>query len=235
MIIQPYASKVITLLVGVACAVFGILTFGNAYQFDVISTLFLVVVGFYCRHDINLLAVIAIIFSGRIAEEFIFYLTDESPLSQALIYVTCAACVFKLTRDRFRYSVTLVLITSLLAELYWYISNYDGPDLSWAFSQIVISLVIRYIFIYRPFLMRKYFNKNGNIILLDYSLQRVYGLPILVECLNITEYIVRHTTDYKPLYFYDIYPYLMHAINTYVIWVVLQYSQSLIQKKSLKA
>jgi hypothetical protein len=88
---------------------------------------------------------------------------------------------------------------------------------------------------FRPDYVEQLTGFDGNYISADRRVFKIYGLYIFLESFVVLEYFTRHIYKINSLIIYNAYPYIIQAVSTYVLWVVLRYAQQALIKRSIKA
>ncbi|MGY8897753.1 MAG: hypothetical protein ACKVI8_06945 [Paraglaciecola sp.] len=235
MIIRAYTGIVFSGLVLLGCIALGVITYNEPRNFERASFLFLIFTAYVCKHDKDLLSVIGILAISYFIDHLMLLAAENLTWWNFIMYQCAAAIIFTLWRDKLSKLSAIVLALVVLAEIYWGLTNYQKPDLSLAVGKLAFALIVRHVFIHRPDYIERFFNYDGDYIAVDKKFRDLYAVYILIEIANIAEYLIRHTTQYKPLIVYQTYPFIIQIISTLSLWFVLHYSQKTWLKKTLKA
>jgi hypothetical protein len=235
MFVKYYIQKIGSLLVAIFCIILGIATFGHSHQFDTSAIILLLIIAFFFRKDIDITSVIFLLVVGRLIEDIIFYTSKLNPLFIVSAYTLCAYCIYTFDRDKLRLVAASAFAIAITAQIYWYLTNYQAPEIYWQIYIINFSLLTRFFLVFRPAITQHLTKITAEHTQLDYKLQQLYGMPIVIELLNIIEYTIRHTTHFKPIYIYSAYPYLLQIIATYALYLVLDHAKQQWIKNTLSA
>jgi hypothetical protein len=236
MLIHSYLPNFFaTLFVGVFVAL-GIITFGNGETFDRLYIFILIFTGIVCRKNINVLGIVFILVFGRILEEIFWFSTQDIWYSKILIYNCLAIVLYKLKYDAMSRLAIPCLILSIMAELFWFISDYQfTPEIYWYNILIGQSMVVRLLLFSRLTLTHNIFDIKAKSINLDWIIYQVTRIFIVFETLNIMEYLLRHILELKVTVIYVCYPFAMQAIATFILWAVFNETNKLLKKRILRA
>jgi hypothetical protein len=233
--IQLKTQYFLSVLLAISCVALGVLTIGQPQKFDVIAILALALTCFFSRKYINIVSVIILLIAGRLIEYIFFVISSMDLIFVLGSYLLCACCLYTFTRDKLRIIGLLALLLAISAQIYWYAISYPAPEIYWQIYIISFSFITRFLLFFRPAFTEFFTKTPTEHTPLDFKLYQVYGFPIVLECLNIIEYIIRNTTAYKPMFIYSTYPYIMQIIATFVLWLVIENSKKEWLKNTLKA
>lgn len=229
MITSAYLIPFIRTVLAGSVVFLGFITIGQAELFDRLFLLILLALAFYSlkTKNIDLFGVSLIFFTIRFMDECL-YLLPNILLIKIFIYLLCYYACYKLKGDKVTQRVAFPLLTlSVIAELYWYIIDYDSPQIFYSHILIVLNLLGRRVAYFRQFYEIKYFNKDATSISLDRVIYLVSNYYIFVISIQLVEYLIRHLTVFSPLLIYNIYPYLSQAITIWILITILDYTYNL--------
>jgi hypothetical protein len=223
-----------TLLTGL-CVLLGIYSFGQPLFFDSISTVSFIVIAFIFRYDINIKTVCILLLVENTLVNSAFL-----TLNNNLIYVACAFTVAIISlyfcrHDKLAKPIALLLVITLIAEVYWYKIDYPAPQIYFYFFKISLSLIVRQLLLYRPHGLNYYLNSGASILRLDWFVYKTIWVACVVECAMISEFLIRHLLGIQALYLYNSYEYIMHALAVWVLWLVIREAIKIQHKGSLQA
>jgi hypothetical protein len=112
----------------------------------------------------------------------------------------------------------------ITSEIYWWIIEYKNiPEILYYAVAIATDLIVRAVVLRRSLLLgvKPYLSSIRLFLWQVYTLTGTYTILL---SLMIFEYIVRHTLKIQILIIYDSYSYVMVALNTLVLWSVLNYT-----------
>ena len=129
------------------------------------------------------------------------------------------------------------IVISISAECYWYLVEYEHiPSIHWYNIIICLNLLTRYLLFSRIEFTESLFGQSAQSINLDWLVYQITRFYILMEMLNVTEYLLRHLAQLTQVQFiYDLYPYAMQSIATFTLWIVFNESHKLIKSRFINA
>jgi hypothetical protein len=236
MFIRAYLPQVIKSFVGGVFLLLGILTFGNAIDFDKLHTGMLIFTGIICRKNINIVSVVILLLLQLLWEGLIW----QPPIDTDFVKIFVYACAFGMTYYlRHDWVVKIILPTLILAivsETYWYLTNYSSPEIYWHIWIMASNLLLRYLIFIRVGIVDNYFQDKGLSVNLDWVIYKLGAFMIIIQVTMILEYILRHITDLpNMLLVYYSYSYLVHGIATIVVWAIFSESFKQLLPRHLKA
>lgn len=215
-------SKGITIAVLFIIGIVGAYYISNPILVDRLILSSLMVSGLYCLKNKDVLGALIIVFGGQLIYELVTSLHSGGFLWDAACYSLALFSVWKAYIDKLRIPTFILLILCISAEMFWHFNDYDGPSLSWYWVTISTCLLQRHLLIMRCHYTITFLKKNARPTLLDHSLKTYCIIPIIIEHLNITEYLARHVLDINSLFVYQIYPWLQQfAAIILVITIIL--------------
>jgi hypothetical protein len=241
MLLRAYLPKFITALFGGLFIATGILTFGNAMVFDRLFIGVLIFTAIVCRKNINVVGIIAILAVERLLEELLWFSVIDQFYNiwqmKVVIYLGLMWMLYKLWYDSMVKIALPFILFSITAEFYWYFIDYDRiPGIYWYNIIIALNLLTRYLLFSRIELTETVSSKSAESINLDWIVYQITRLYIVIEILNISEYLLRHTVEYFDIQLvYSSYPYLVHSISTFTLWVVFHETSKLIKARLVSA
>lgn len=236
MLTRVYLPQILTAFFGGLFVFLGVLTFGNSYFFDRLFMAILIFAVCVCFKNINVVSVLAIIIIQRCIEELAWQGLQDAFAMKNLLYCLALAIIFYLRFDPMAKLAASVMFLVIMAELYWYVSDYHAPEIYWHVALLVINLFSRYMIFSRLSLVDRYFPGQGRSTNLDWIIYRVMGTAILVQALMLVEYLLRHLFNMDRLMlFYHAYPYLMHAIAVFAVWATFNESYRQLLPRLLRA
>ena len=235
MLARHLINPAITFLLTATCIVLGIYSYGVPLLFDCVSTASFVVIAYVFRHNIDIKTVCLLL----VIENSIINLAFLS-LNNHAIYVACAFFLSALTlwfvrSDKLVKPIAILLAITLAAEFYWYLIDYPAPQIYFYFFKISLSLIVRFLLLYRPHGLNYYLNSGANILRLDWFVYKTIWVSCVMECAMITEFLIRHIFKINALYIYNSYEYVMHALSVWILWLVVREAIKLQQQNLIRA
>jgi hypothetical protein len=210
------------------CTVVEIITFSSFIAIepgaliDINTLILLVISAFWARRNIDVLSALLILFLAQVVSELGFYFYTYNLFWILLCYVAVGLSVFYCWHDKLSKITLPILVSAIFLEVFWYYSGYENkPQVSWYFLIVAINIVQRELLTLRPFILMKRTNYPAKEIILDYSLRWVCGITVVIEFFNIAEYLVRHSTKFKPVIIYYVYPNLMHFVSVLIVLAIV--------------
>lgn len=236
MILRNYLSTSLTALFGGLFVFLGIATFGNGEAFDRLFIFIFIFTGIVCRKNIDVLGIVLILAFERILEEILWFSTQDIWYSKIAVYSCLAILFYKLRYDVMSKLSIPCLVLSISAELFWFATDYQStPEIYWYNIIIGQSMVVRFLLFSRINLSHSFFNRNAKSINLDWIIHQVTSMFIVIESLNILEYLLRHILELRVTIMYVCYPFAMQAIGTFILWAVFNETNKILKKRILNA
>jgi hypothetical protein len=243
MLLHAYLPKLITALFGGLFIAAGVLTFGNALIFDRLYIGILIFTAIICRKNINVVGIIVILLIERIIEELLWFSFVDHFYNlwtvKILVYTALGFMLYKLWYDTMAKVALPCLLLSIGADLYWYVIEYaNAPGIYWYNIIIAQSLLVRYLLFSRIELTEDFFKMPAESSNLDWFIYQITRLYIIIQALNISEYLLRHSGIERFSHIqiiYNIYPYLIHLIGTFTLWILFNEVNKILEGKLLKA
>lgn len=238
MLLAHYFPKIITALLGGLFIFASIYSFGNALVFDRIYVGVLIFTAFICRKNINVLGVVIILLIVSAINEVAWVVSEiEYPTIIKILFYILGISIYLMVRyDKVSKLLAVSLIISLCSELYWIIIDKTPPELHYYIFTQATYLFTRHLLFYRVSYTDDYFKDKAKSIDLDWHIFKLNTVGIVIETMNIIEYAVRNVLGkVEVMVVYNLYPYLMHALGAYYIWIIFHESYKLLIPKLLRA
>ncbi|MFT6898385.1 MAG: hypothetical protein ACJA13_002806 [Paraglaciecola sp.] len=238
MLLRTYLPKIMTALFGGLFIAAGILTFNDSFIFDRLFIGVLIFTVVFCRHNINVVGVILIIFIFRALEELAWVFLEDTVTTKLFLYLFCFYIAYRLRYDWLaKLFLTLTALVSSV-EIYWYFANYSAPEIYWYMALGAATLTARNLVFSRVSITELYFPKFKNVksINLDWTIYKLYAFSMLVQTAVILEYLIRHLfnkSQFVLLYYSN--SYIVHGIAVLGIWAIFHESYKQLLPKLLKA
>lgn len=222
MITNYWIEKGISALLLCIVVVLGYFSFGYPVYFDQLTLCVLVFSLLLFKVEQNLASIALILLSIRALNELLF--AYQGPYQDIIFYCISFAVVFKFKFDRQIPTLLLpVLVLCCLAHVYWYITDYDAPNLGIYVFSIAMNCIVRYLLMFRVHLTSEFKSVQLFGITLDYDLYRLTGVSSILVFLMIFEYLIRHLTPLNPMLIYEIYSYVMQVILLLIPYFFVSY------------
>lgn len=235
MFITPFAQKAVSAALAGFFIAAGIITFGDASKFDRLYIAILLAIAVYVRRDVNLLGIVSILTLERVIDELVWFSTLEYNGLKWLIYFVCA---IGLVRERKAPCFCYLFITylfSLGAEIYWLAIGYPSPDINWHVFLVANTVLIRNLFIRRPFWTAERFPAHAEPLRLDHYIHNIFTFFIWINIAMIFEYLVRHLFGLKDfLYIYNSFEYMVHIVSSILLFTLTDQSIKAYNKNLIK-
>ncbi|MDU0355568.1 hypothetical protein RS130_18190 [Paraglaciecola aquimarina] len=204
-------------------------------MFDHIFIAVLIFTAFVCRENINVVSVVAIITFQLVIDQLAWPLMNLLPYFKFFLYIIAFGLIYYLQHDKLIYLILPVTILTALTEIYWQVTEYSGPQITWYVWLMISQLIVRHLLFIRVAIVDSYFSKQGVSINLDWVIYKLAALTVLVQAIMLLEYLARHLGDLSDLLMmYAAFPYIVQCIGTITIWVVFHESYKLLLPKLLK-
>lgn len=229
MILHPLLEKCQTVVLALVFLAAGIYTFGNALKFD---RLYIAILFFACwlsRKDWNVLAIISIIVVERVVEEVAWLSLSNILVIKLPLYSLCAYCIFKFSNGFIRWLCFVSLALVVCSECYWLAIEYRAPEMYWDVYYLCQSLLVRWLFMRRCFLMgdllARYYPGVVRSLDLDYILSHVMLGYVILSVLQLAEFQLRHSFGLHHIdTIHSLYPYIAHSFSIFILFSVFTHS-----------
>ena len=184
-------SKKVALITGLLACCFGVYSFGKPFLFDRAYILLLVSFAAYSFHiDKNSSGIFAVLSLERIFEETMFFLSSNEWQFKLLVVGLCIAVCYKLRYDKLIWVVIGALLSLVLAEIYWFVVDYETPTVYWHLVILFQSLIVRHFIFFRPTIMVKMFPDLRGVkwIYTDLQIYQIMSVYVVIELLRLAEY-----------------------------------------------
>lgn len=238
MLLAHYFPKIITALLGGLFIFASIYSFGNPLVFDRIYIGLLIFTAFICRKNVNVLGVVVILLIVSAINEVAWVVSElDFPLAIKALFYLLGIAVYAMVRyDKVSIFLALSIAICLLSEAYWIAVSKAAPELHWYIFIQASYMLTRHLLFYRVSYTDDYFKGKAKSIDLDWHIFKLNTIAIIIQTLNIIEYVIRNVFGkVEIMIIYNLYPYLMHALLTYYIWIIFQESYKLLIPKLLRA
>lgn len=240
MILNPLFEKLQTVVLAVVFLAAGFYTFGNALKFDRLYIGILLFACWLCRKDWNVLAVIAIIAIERVVEEAAWLSLSNVLAVKLPLYCLCFFLVYKFSDGLVRSLCLVSLGLVVLSESYWLLVGYAPPEIYWDAYYLCQSLIIRWLFVRRCFLMSDLLARHYPGVVrsldLDYILSHVMMGYVLLSLLQLVEFQLRHTFGLQHIDFvHGAYPFVAHSFSIFILFSIFSHSIKVKQINSIHA
>lgn len=235
MFMQLVLQKSLTLVIACALIAGSILTFDNSILFDWLFFGTLTFVALLLHKNVNIVGIILIIVAAKMVDEAGWYLLSDTLLSKGLVYLAFSVTLFIVKEEEYRIPLAILLLLSLLSELYWAITDYSAPEIYWYFFELNLEVLVRHYLFMRVFFTSSLVPNKSKSIELDVNIHDLITLFLFVNGLIILEFLMRHvlTIDIKVMW--AINPYILHGLSVYMVYLILNGSAQLTLSSKLNA
>lgn len=223
MIFSFYSKRLATNIIALTFACLAVFTYGRWHYLDIFSICVLSAVLIFSRFNINIVATVIIIVAGRLLETLAFYFITNTWYAKLVVYLVVLFTLYHSRHDKLFVPATAIFTLCIISEQWWYHTNYPAPEIFYSMLTIAIALVVRKLLIIRPYLVYHITGKNADFTRVDWHIAKVYGFAIMLEIAYIFEYIFRHTTSLNPTTIYALYPMIMHAFSSLILWLLFKF------------
>jgi hypothetical protein len=154
----------------------------------------------------------------------LWLMDKQTVVIKCSIYLSAGVIFYHLRSDKLAKFSFSLLLCMVAAELYWWSTDYDKTPLITYHTGILIeNVVVRHFLLIRPDAFN-FYSKNLRRVSIDRKLYNLTGLFTFTVAVLVIEYFLRHITNFQVLVVYNAYPYIMAAIYSAIIWVILNYA-----------
>jgi len=226
MIVKHYLNKAIRALIAGTVLYIGIITIGHGELFDRFYLLVLLGLITYSVivKESNILGVATILFAANMADELLYLLPDHST-SKLLLYSLCGYILYVLKDDKITQRIAIPVFTlCVIAELYWYHTNYQAPQIYYYLGLLVINLAVRRVIYFRHLItLPSRLGTNSQLITLDNVIYNASAYFVIAIAALTLEYLIRHLSQLSITYVYYAYQYFARALLIYYLVKTIDY------------
>lgn len=237
LLLEPYIKHLVTALLGGFFLALGIFSFGEPLLFDRLffSLLFLIVYAF--RKDINLLGIISIIIVERLSEEIAFLLVLDNWILKLATYGLAFYVLKMRMKDSLFIPVSVCLLMTIGAELYWLFTDYKFLNTHWYAFLISLNLLVRKAISSRVFLTIEHFDVSGDCtpLKVDFYIYQLAGVFAIINMFMLAEYGVRHLLSIDLLFVYTYYSMVTQALAFVLLFVIADQSIKVTRSRLIQA
>jgi hypothetical protein len=204
-------------------------SFAMVYNIAIVAFLFI------SFRNYDLFALVITIAAIRGYQEFIWYLLDDSYSSKGIVYISIISLCSWLFYDKLAKLLLLLVALSIVADIYWYFTQYDSPNISWDLANAVSMLVARHIFIVKSAYIATWTNSEPKSLDIDFYLFMILSVQFFVHIAAALEYLVRHLTDLNPLFIYNSVSVTVHFLAITIVAILSIESIKEISRQLFKA
>ncbi len=225
MILTPLLEKLQTAILAVVFLAAGLITFGNALVFDRLYIGILLFACWLCRSEWNLLSIIAIIALERVVEEMAWITLTNEYMIKLPLYCLCTYLIYKFCQGSFRWYCFFCISLVFGSEIYWLLTNYLAPEIYWDVYYLAQTLLTRWLFVHRCFLLgnltAERFPGTAKSLELDYLLANLMTGYAILSSFQILEYLLRHSLGFHDIaYIHASYPYVAHSFSIFILFSI---------------
>lgn len=237
MFIKPISERLLTITIASLLTVAGVFTFDNPFWFDWLYFATLAFVVVLNPKNINIAGLVAILLIAKLLDEAGWYLVAERTNIQTkvLVYLGLLLTLVKIKEEEYRFPLFMLLAITLVAELYWYFTNYKDLRLDWYWFQINLVVLIRHFVFTRVFLTRKYFPQTAKSLTLDLQVHDLMTAFMFLHALMLIEYFARHILSINVTILWSTSTYLFHLLKLVNIFLLITGATKLVLASKLKA
>ncbi|MBO9490945.1 hypothetical protein J7384_11300 [Endozoicomonas sp. G2_1] len=223
MFIKAISERVLTITIASLLTVAGVFTFDNPFWFDWLYFATLAFVVVLNPKNINIAGLVAILLVAKLLDEAGWYIVAEreSIQTKALVYLGLLLTLIKIKEEEYRTPLLVLLAITLVAELYWYLTNYKDLRLDWYWFQINILVLARHFVFTRVFLTSQYFPKQSKSLTLDLHVHDLMSAFMFLHALILVEYYVRHILVINVVVVWSLSIYFFHTLKVINIYLLI--------------
>jgi hypothetical protein len=232
-----YSRHIATFLLACFALIYGVATFGNPLLFDRIYIIIIIGTAYILRKNPDVLGIMIILAVSHLMQDLVHYwnLEDNTNIVKILIYCCVLGTIYHLWYDSLNKLALAIVTLAISAEIYWFATGYNPPNIYWYVFLVNQNLFIRHVLLNRTAYYRQYLLVKGTPTVLDYSIEKVCLWFVVIDSIMILEYLIRHVLNLQLLVMYNAFEYFVQAIGVYVIWLVIREYQYLLEGKFIKA
>lgn len=217
-LVRPSINILLTLI----CIALGVYSYGVPLLFDCISTFSFLVIAYIFRADINIKTVCILLVIENTIINLSFLMVSDNLIYAAICYGITAITLWVVRADTLAKPIAILLFIALANEIYWYKSGHPPPLIYFHFLKISLSLMVRFLLLYRPHGLNYFLNSGASILRLDWFVYKTIWVACIVECAMISEFLIRHSLGIHAMLIYNSYEYIMQALSVWVLWLVVR-------------
>lgn len=238
MLLRAYLPSFITSLIGGLFLLLGLLTFGKPLLFDRLFIFVLLFTMLVCRKNINVVGIVAILLAVKVLDEGAWLLqnSDWVLVGKIGFYLCAALACYWAWYDKLAKLLLIVLIMSLATETYWFLAGRDSISLQWFNFMLAANLFVRDLIFSRVQYTQKLGFNNVTSTHLDWKIYSINAVTIFIILAMVIEYLLRNLLGFSnALLVYQLYPYAMQILSTFIIWSIFHESAKLLAPSLLRA
>lgn len=235
MITQDFRPKLLTVILITAVGLLGFIALQLTEFYLYLIVIYLIFVALACKHDQDLLSVMALVTLAYLIDFLIFYLPSQSTITTVISIFIALVVMVKLRADKLSLLAATVIALVVISHCYWIATNYPPPDLTLSINKITLAIIVRHLLIYRPDYVEHIFKFYGDYISIDKKLRDIWALYIIAESLLVIEFILRHVIHVNTLVIYNAYPFIIQTISVFSMWSILTYARKTYLNKFIQA
>ena len=223
MFIKAISERLLTITIASLLTVAGVITFDNPFWFDWLYFATLAFVVVLNPKNVNIAGLVAILLVAKLLDEAGWYIVAEreSIQTKALVYLGLLLTLIKIKEEEYRTPLLVLLAITLVAELYWYLTNYKDLRLDWYWFQINILVLARHFVFTRVFLTSQYFPKQSKSLTLDLHVHDLMSAFMFLHALILVEYYVRHILVINVVVVWSLSIYFFHTLKVINIYLLI--------------
>jgi len=235
MLFKALSEKALTAVLAGLLIAMGIITFGNARLFDWLYFAILAFVILLSRKDINIAGIVLILILAKFADETGWHLLEDNLISRIIVYLGLLATLVIIEEEEYRKPVAILFFLALCSEIYWYVSEYGGPEIYWHMLEINILILVRHYLFMRVFFTTRFFPGLSKSLGLDVEVHDVMTAFMFIHALTVLEYLVRHLFGLDIILVWSYNAVIFHMLKVYLVYVILHGSAQLSLGNKLNA
>jgi hypothetical protein len=235
MITKAYSNHIFKLVSGVFVIVIMFLTVGEKLVFDGVLAVSLVVIAAMFRDNKDIMGVCLVVVVIHVLINAVFVFSSDGLAWRIAAYAVTIATLAVFYSDNQSKIVLGFLAISLGAEIYWFFTGYDGPEIYFSFIKISVFIAAKFFVLYRSQATKLYLKDDSSAIRLDWLVHKTLSVSVLLELSCLLEYLIRHNTDFSPMVVYYIYPYIAQFIGVFILWLILNQASQTIKSQTMSA
>ncbi|WP_281559822.1 hypothetical protein [Thalassomonas sp. RHCl1] len=235
MLLKALSEKALTAVLAGLLLAMGIITFDNARLFDWLYFAILAFVILLSRKNINIAGIVLILILGKFADEAGWHLLADNLPSRLFVYLSLLTTLVIIKEEEYRKPVAILFFLALCSEIFWFVSDYGGPEIYWHLIEINILILLRHYLFVRVFFTSRLFPGLSKSLELDVEVHDVMTAFMFIHALTVLEYLVRHLFGLDIKLVWSFNAVIFHVLKVYLVYVILHGSAQLSLANKLNA
>lgn len=213
----------------------GITTYQNPTQFALFYVTCLATSVIYFWSDKNVVTVLLLMGLFWVIPVTCWYLADDSWTIKLITYLSAAFTCYYARENRSTICLATALFLSGFAEIFWFTTEFTAPAIYWSIHLITVSTLFYKALYLRWPITKALFNKRPSQLILDVKISKILLIDMLLQTLNVVEYLTRHLLLVDIDLIYKLLPIFSQALSCLMVWVIFTHYYEQRKKRLLIA